>query len=74
MSGQQHAPAVFYPRERRRTHCTGGWVGPRAGLDGGKSRHTGIRSPDRPARSLVAIPTELPGPYVYHVIVQLILS
>ena len=23
---------------------------------------TGIRSPDRPARSLVAIPTELPGP------------
>ena len=24
--------------------------------------HTGIRSPDRPARSSVAIPTELPGP------------
>jgi len=24
---------------------------------------TGIRSPDRPARSSVAIPTELPGPY-----------
>jgi hypothetical protein len=23
----------FYPRERRVTHCTGGWVGPRAGLD-----------------------------------------
>jgi hypothetical protein len=23
---------------------------------------TGIRSPDRPARSSVAIPTELPGP------------
>ena len=29
---------------------------------GGKSRPTGIRSPDRPARSSVAIPTELPGP------------
>ena len=29
----------------------------------GKSRPTGIRSPDRPARSSVAILTELPGPY-----------
>jgi hypothetical protein len=38
-------------------------VGPRAGLDRcGKSRPTGIRSPDRPARSSVAIPIELPGP------------
>ena len=37
-------------------------MGPRAGLDGGKSRRTGIRSPDRPARSSVAIPTELSGP------------
>ena len=26
----------FSPRERPGTHCTGGWVGPRAGLDGGK--------------------------------------
>ena len=34
------------------THCIGGWVGLRAGLDRcGKSRPTGIRSPDRPARS-----------------------
>ena len=32
----------------------------------GKSRPTGIRSPARPARSSVAIPTELPGPhYMY---------
>jgi len=23
----------FYPRERPGTHCTGGWVGPRGGLD-----------------------------------------
>jgi len=39
-------------------------VGPTAGLDRcGKSRPpTGIRSPDHPARSSVAIPTELPGP------------
>ena len=31
----------LYPQERPGTHCTGGWVGPRAGLDGcGKSRFT----------------------------------
>jgi hypothetical protein len=41
-------------------------VGPRAGLDGRKiSPPTGTRSPDRPARSSVAIPTELPGPPQY---------
>jgi hypothetical protein len=45
-------PGRFYPRERPGTHCTGGWVGPGAGLDRcGKSRLTGIRSPDLPARS-----------------------
>jgi len=34
MSGQRHAPAALYPRERTAgTHWTGGWVGPRAGLD-----------------------------------------
>jgi hypothetical protein len=26
-------PLPLYPRERPGTHCTGGWVGPRAGLD-----------------------------------------
>ena len=31
--GQRHAPAALYPRERPGTHCTGDWVGPRAGLD-----------------------------------------
>ena len=31
-------PRPLYPGERYGTHCTGGWVGPRAGLDGcGKS-------------------------------------
>jgi hypothetical protein len=45
-------PGRLYPRERPGTHCTGGWVGPGAGLDRcGKSRPTGIRSPDLPARS-----------------------
>jgi hypothetical protein len=64
VSGQQHAPTALYPRERPGTHCTGGWVGPRASLDNGKSRLTGIRSPDPPARSSVAIPSELPGPTI----------
>jgi hypothetical protein len=50
--GQRQAPAALHPRERPGTHCTGGWFGPRAGLDRcGKSRLTWIRSPDRPARS-----------------------
>jgi len=32
-------PRPLYPRERPGTHCIGGWVGPRAGLDDcGKSR------------------------------------
>jgi len=35
VSGQQHAPAALYPRERPGTHCRG-WVGSRAGLDGRK--------------------------------------
>ena len=39
VGGQHHAPAALRPGERRGTHFTGGWVGPRAGLDGcGKSR------------------------------------
>jgi hypothetical protein len=34
------------------THCTGGCVDPRAGLDAsGKSCLTGFRSPDHPGRS-----------------------
>ena len=45
VSGQRHAPAALYPRERPGTHFTGGWVGPRAGLDGRKNLvPTGIRS------------------------------
>jgi len=47
-------PRPLYPRERPGTHRIGGWVGPRVGLEGwGKSRPptTGIRSPNRRARS-----------------------
>jgi hypothetical protein len=38
VGGQHHAPAAL-PPGRPGTHCTGGWVVPRAGLNGcGKSR------------------------------------
>ena len=56
VGGKGHAPAAWSPGTRRGSYCTGGWVGPRAGLDEWrKSRPppTGIRSPDLP----VAIPT-----------------
>jgi hypothetical protein len=34
VSGQRHAPAAFCPGEcTPGIYCTGGWVGPRAGLD-----------------------------------------
>ena len=36
VGGQRHDPAALYPLERPDTHFTGGWVGPRAGLDGRK--------------------------------------
>jgi hypothetical protein len=51
VGGQLHAPAALPPGKRPGTYCIGGWVGPRAGLDGcGKFVPTMIRSPDRPAR------------------------
>ena len=64
---QRHAPAAPYSRERPGTHCTGGWVGLRAGLDRcGKSRPTGIRSMDRPARSESLYLLSYPGPLKCH--------
>jgi hypothetical protein len=39
VSGQRHAPAALYPREKTPgTHWIGGWVGPRAGLNTGARR------------------------------------
>ena len=56
-------PGRFYLRERAGTYFTGGWVGPRAGLDGcGKPRPTGIRSPDRPAHKKSLYRLRYPGP------------
>ena len=62
--GQRHAPAALYPREKPGTHCTGGWVGPRAGLDRcGKSRFHRDSIPGPSSPQPVAITTTLPGPY-----------
>ena len=57
-------PRPFYPRERPSTHCTRGWVGPRAGLDGcGKyPPPTGIQSADRSPRSQSIYRLSYPGP------------
>ena len=56
-------PRLHFTRERPGTQCTVGWVGPRAVLDKcGKSRPHRNSIPNRPARSSVAIPTELPVP------------
>jgi hypothetical protein len=33
LGGQRQVPAAVSPGKTPSTHCTGGWVGPRAGLD-----------------------------------------
>ena len=58
----------LYPQERRSTHCTGGWVGPRAGLDRCENsppppaHNYSITGPSSPWR--VSIPTELSQPTI----------
>jgi hypothetical protein len=65
VTGQRHSPAALYPRERPGTHCTGGWVGPRAGLDiCGKSRPNRDSIPGPSSPYPVAIPIMLPGPQI----------
>ena len=57
-------PWPLYPWERPGTHCKGGWVGPRTGLDeNGKnfSRRDSILGPSNPQR--VAATTELSRPH-----------
>ena len=52
-SGEPHAPAALLPRKSS---------GARLGVSRRDKSlaYTGIQAPDRPARSLVALPTELP--------------
>jgi len=64
VGSQRHTPTAFNPRPRERpgTHCTGGWVGPRAGLDRcRKSRPYRDRSPDLPACSESLYRLHYPG-------------
>ena len=66
MRGQCHSLAALYPRERPSTHCTRGWVGPRASLDRyGKSHPPPGFDPGPSSPQPVAIPTKLPGPWRY---------
>ena len=65
-------PAALYPRERIGTHFTGGWVGPKAGLDGRKISSQPGFDPEPSSRSSVCIPTELPGPQCTYLWAKLI--
>ena len=63
MGTQHHATTALPSGKKPGTHCTGSWVGPRAGLDRcGKSRPAGIRSSDRPARSQSLYRLSYPAP------------
>ena len=60
--GSASRPRRYLPQERPRTHCTGGWVGPRAGLDRCRiSRAPPGFDPRTVHPVAVAIPTELPA-------------
>jgi hypothetical protein len=60
---QHDAPAAL-PTENLGTHCIGGWVGLRAGLERcGKSRTHRDSIPGSSSLERVAIPTALSWPY-----------
>ena len=66
--GQRHAPAAIYPRERPGNIVQeDGWAPGPVWTGAENLALTGIRSPDRPARSSVAISTELPGPHQIYI-------
>jgi hypothetical protein len=64
VGGQRHAPATLPPPPRGRPgiNFIEGWVDPRAGLEGAENHApTGIRSPDRQARSESLYRLSYPG-------------
>ena len=62
VGGQRHAPVASPPGKGLGTHYKGGWVGPRAGLEGcGKLASTGIRPPHPTARSESLYRIRYPG-------------
>ena len=68
VGNQRYATTALPPGKKSGTHCIGGLVGPRAGLDGcEKSRPPNeIRSPDGPARSESLYRLSYPGPHLYY--------
>jgi hypothetical protein len=58
---QRHDPAAL-PLEMICTHCIGGRVSPRAGLEGRGKSPTRIRFPNRPVRSESLYLLRYPGP------------
>ena len=64
LGGQRHAPAAL-PWERPGTHCIGGRMPPPLVWKGKETlTSTGIRSPDRPARSESLYRLHYPSPRV----------
>jgi hypothetical protein len=60
--GPRHDPAALPSEKTPGTYCIGGWVGPRAGLDGcGKSRPHGHLTPDSLASSESLYRLSYPG-------------
>jgi len=62
VGGQRHALTALPSGKRPGTHCTGGWVGPRAYLDNCGKSPTGICFPDRSARNDSQYRIRYPGP------------
>jgi hypothetical protein len=61
----------LYLRERPGTHCIGGWVGPGLVCKSAENlAPTGIRSPDRPARSESLYRLSYRGAY-YHMVLEI---
>jgi len=67
VGGQHHASAV-YPRERPGTHCIGGWVGPRGGLDGCRKSRRPPGFDPRIVQPVVSRNTDWAIPALYHVL------
>ena len=68
VGGVSTTPRPLYPQERTSTHCTGGWVGPRAGLDGcGKSRRHRNSIPGHP-RTVQSVASNIRELYVDKII------
>jgi hypothetical protein len=52
------AGVALFPGKNPGTHLVGGWMGHRAGLDvSEKIKPSGVRTPHRPVRRIVATPT-----------------